>query len=70
MLYIVEIPIGTEPKSLLEQMNQMRTWLDHMQYQPVGFRRIEGKAVCRVDFVDEAQARNFASAFAGQMMAL
>ena len=68
MLYIVEIPVSGEPNSLLEQMSQMRTWLDHMQYQPMAFRQIPGKPMCRVDFIEEGQARSFAKAFSGQLL--
>jgi hypothetical protein len=38
MLYVVEIPIGTEPTALIEELGQMRTWLDHTGYQVVAFR--------------------------------
>ena len=67
MLYIVEIPISGEPQRLMGDLNQMRTWLDHMRYQPIAFRQLP-TGVCRVDFTDEAQAKVFADAFAGQLL--
>ena len=67
MLYIVEIPISGEPQRLMDDLNQMRTWLDHMRYQPIAFRQLP-TGVCRVDFTDEAQAKVFADAFAGQLL--
>ena len=67
MLYIVEVAIETG--SLALELNQMRTWLDHMKFQAIGFRRPAGANVCRVDFEREQEARAFAGAFAGQILA-
>jgi hypothetical protein len=66
MLYIVEVAIDTG--SLALELSQMRTWLDHMRFQAVGFRQIPGVNICRVDFEGEQEARAFAQAFAGQVL--
>jgi hypothetical protein len=65
MLYIVELTITTD---LANQLSQMRTWLDHMGVQAIGFRQIPGANICRVDFDGEREARAFAQAFAGQLL--
>jgi len=46
----------------------MRTWLDHLKFQAIGFRQIPGTNVCRVYFEGEQEARAFAQAFAGQVL--
>ena len=66
MLYIVEV--DTDPGNLAHQLNQMRTWLDHMRFEAIGFRQIPGANICRVDFQTEQQAKTFALAFAGQVL--
>jgi hypothetical protein len=66
MLYIVEVAIGAGNLAL--ELNQMRTWLDHMKFQAIGFRQIPGANICRVDFEGEQEARAFAQAFAGQVL--
>jgi hypothetical protein len=66
MLYIVEVAIDTE--DLAHGLSQMRTWLDHMKFQAIGFRQIPGANICRVDFESEQAARAFARAFAGQAL--
>jgi hypothetical protein len=43
----------------------MRTWLDHMDYRPIGFR--QSRSVCRVEFTEEPEARAFAAAFSGRV---
>jgi hypothetical protein len=68
MLYIAEIKISKEPRLLIDEINHMRSWLDHMGYQPIGFRQMVDRPLCRVDFMDEFQAREFASAFSGQVL--
>ena len=67
MLYIVELPIDGD---LTERMGQMRTWLDHLRYQPGAFRPLSagGRTVFRVEFMVEAEARAFAQAFGGRML--
>ena len=67
MLYIVEIPIDGD---LTERMGQMRTWLDHLRYQPGALRSSSagGKVVFRVEFMVEAEARAFAQAFGGRVL--
>ena len=66
MLYIVEVAVGGGNLAL--ELSQMRTWLDHMKFQAVGFRQVPGANICRVDFEGEQQARAFAQAFAGQVL--
>jgi hypothetical protein len=64
MLYIVEV--ATDAGDLAQALSQMRTWLDHMKFQTIGFR--QGVNTCRVDFKAEQEARAFAQAFAGQVL--
>ena len=64
MLYIVDVAID----DLAHGLNQMRTWLDHMKFQAIGFRQSPGANICRVDFENEQEARAFAQAFAGQLL--
>jgi hypothetical protein len=68
MLYVVEIPVSAESGRLIAEMGQMRTWLDHMHYQPIAFRQLRGRLACRVDFANEAEAKDFAKAFSGQLL--
>jgi hypothetical protein len=66
MLYIVEIAI--DAGKLAHELSQIRTWLDHMKFQAIGFRQIPGKNTCRVDFEGEQEARAFAEAFSGRIL--
>lgn len=66
MLYIVEIDFNG--RNLAHELSQMRTWLDHMKFQTIGFRRVPGADICRIDFEAEREARAFAEAFAGQVL--
>ena len=66
MLYIVQVAV--QPGNLAHEFSQMRTWLDHMKLQAIGFRQIPGTNICRVDFESEQEARAFAQAFAGQLL--
>ena len=66
MLYIVQVSIDAE--NFAHGLSQMRTWLDHMRFQAIGFRQIRGADICRVDFESEQEARAFAQAFAGQVL--
>jgi len=66
MLYIVEV--ATEAEDLAQALSQMRTWLDHMKFQTIGFRQMSGANLCRVNFEGEQQARAFAEAFSGQVL--
>ena len=66
MLYIVEVAI--EAGKLAYEFGQMRTWLDHLKLQAIGFRQIPGTNVCRAYFEGEQEARAFAQAFAGQVL--
>ena len=69
MLYIVEVPMSAEPQHLRGELSQMRTWLDHMRYQPIAFRQPSNKSsICRVDFTEETPAKEFASAFSGRLL--
>jgi hypothetical protein len=65
MLYIVEVVVNG---NLADELNQMRTWLDHMKCQAIGFRQISGKNIFRVDFQRETEAAAFAQAFAGRAL--
>jgi hypothetical protein len=66
MLYIVEVAI--DPGNLAHELSQMRTWLDHMKFQAIGFREIPGTNIFRVDFEGVQAARAFAHAFAGEVL--
>jgi hypothetical protein len=66
MIYIVEVALNTE--DLATELGQMRTWLDHMKLQVIGFRQNPNTNICRVDFEEEQEARLFAQAFAGQVL--
>jgi hypothetical protein len=65
MPYIVQVPIDAE--NFAHGLSQMRTWLDHMRFQAIGFRQIPGANICRVYFESEQEASAFAQAFAGQV---
>ena len=67
MLYIVEIPADGD---LTARMGQMRTWLDHLRYEPGAFRSSSagGTVMFRVEFMVEAEARAFAQAFGGRVL--
>jgi len=66
MLYIVEVAM--DAGTLAHDLSQMRTWLDHMKCQAIGFRQTPLANICRVDFESEQEARAFAQAFAGQVL--
>ena len=66
MRHIVEVSIAAG--DLAHDLSQMRTWLDHMKFQAIGFRQIPGANIFRVDFEGEQEARAFAQAFAGQVL--
>jgi hypothetical protein len=66
MHYIVEVAI--DAGNLARELGQMRTWLDHMKFEAIGFRQIPGANIYRVDFEGEQEARAFAQAFAGQIL--
>ena len=66
MFYIVEVTLDTE--HLARELSQMRTWLDHMKFQALGFRHVGETKVCRIDFEAEQEARAFARAFAGRLL--
>jgi hypothetical protein len=65
-VHIVEVAI--EAGKLAHEFRRMRTWLDHLKFQAIGFRQIPGTNVCRVYFEGEEEARAFAKAFAGQVL--
>ena len=65
MLFIVEVPVAGEPRRLIDEMSQMRTWLDQMHYDPIGFR--QAGSVCRVEFANGTHARAFSAAFSGRL---
>jgi len=66
MHYIVEVSL--DAGNLAYELSQMRIWLDHMKFQAIGFRKIPGANIFRVDFEGEQEARAFARAFAGQVL--
>jgi hypothetical protein len=66
MPYIVQVAIDAE--NFAHELSQMRTWLDHMKFQAIGFRKIPDANICRVDFESEQEAKAFAQAFAGQVL--
>jgi hypothetical protein len=66
MLYIIEVAV--DAGNLARELSQMRTWLDHMKFQAVGFRQIPGANICRVDFEGEQEAAAFAKAFGGRVL--
>ena len=66
MLYIVEVAV--DAGNLAQELSQMRTWLDHMKFQAIGFRQIPSANIWRIDFEGEQEARAFAQAFAGQLL--
>lgn len=65
MVYVVEIMIEAD---LATELSQMRTWLDHMKFEPMGFRQIPCKRICRVDFANQEEASAFARAFGGEVL--
>jgi len=70
MLYTVEVRlIGAD---LVTSMAQMRTWLDHLRFEPDAFRHSVGGAgvTFRVDFKTETEAKEFAKAFGGRVVGL
>jgi hypothetical protein len=66
MLYIVQIAI--DAANLGHELSRMRTWLDHMKFQAIGFRPIPGANMYRLDFESEQEAQAFAQAFAGEVL--
>jgi len=67
-MFLVEIRIPNEDM-LTEEMQAMRTWLDHRRFEPATFRYTFAPpaGVFRIDFTDEAQAAAFAAAFGGRV---
>lgn len=66
MLYMVEVAI--DAGNLALEFNQMRTWLDHMKFEAIGFRQMPDASICRVNFEGEQQAREFAQTFTGRVL--
>ena len=66
MGYIVEVAV--DAGNLAGELSQMRTWLDHMKFQAIGFRKTPRAKTCRVDFLSEHEASAFAQAFAGRIL--
>ena len=64
MWFIVEVTLDG---NLGQQMNDMRTWLDHKHYGAISFRP-KSPVVWHVDFEREVEAREFAQAFAGHLL--
>jgi hypothetical protein len=70
MPYVVELML-TEG-NFIEQMNRMRSWLDHRRVEPSAFRVLDGDDAreCRVHFASEADAIAFAEEFGGELTAV
>ena len=70
-MFPVEVLIADEDK-LVETIETMRTWLDHKRFEPAVFRYSFGDAriLFQVDFANEAEAAEFAKAFAGSVIDL
>jgi hypothetical protein len=66
MLHVVEVAIAAGDLSY--ELGRMRTWLDRMKFDALGFRRIPDANTYRIDFSGEPEARAFAQAFAGQLL--
>src|SRR3979490_738927 len=66
MLYIVEIPADGD---LTARMGQMRTWLDHLRYQPGAFRSSSagGTIMFGVEVMVEAEARALGHGLGGRV---
>ena len=65
MLYTVEVAIASD---LAGELSQMRTWLDHMKFQAIDFRKMPSANIFRVGFASEQEAGRFAQAFTGQVL--
>jgi hypothetical protein len=66
VLHVAEVAV--QPGNWAHELSQMRTWLDHMKFEAIGFRQIPGANICRVDFEAEREAKAFAQAFGGQLL--
>ncbi|MBV9861034.1 MAG: hypothetical protein JO267_02680 [Alphaproteobacteria bacterium] len=62
--------IRIEDGQLLDQMMQMRIWLDRCQFEPSIFRYFHSGSgmVVRIAFPAEAEARAFATEFEGRIL--
>ena len=67
-MFLVEIRIPHEDR-LKDEMEAMRTWLDHQRSAPTGFRTtsVTSGATIHMDFTSEPEARAFAVAFGGNV---
>lgn len=56
---------------LIQTMETMRTWLDHMRFAPATFRYtfVTRGIMLRVEFPTEDEARVFSQAFNGRLVA-
>lgn len=70
-MFPVEVSLAEHDK-LVETIEAMRTWLDHKKFEPAVFRYSLGSAriLFQVDFAVEAEAAEFARAFAGKLVEL
>ena len=66
MPYIVEIEIDTV--NLARRLRDMRSWLDHVKFDAIGFRKTPDTNIWRVDFERAEEARAFAEEFAGEVL--
>jgi hypothetical protein len=44
------VEVAIDVGNLALEFSQMRTWLDHMKFQAIGFRQIPGTNICRINF--------------------
>lgn len=65
-MFCVNIKIPDEDR-LQDEMQNMRTWLDHQRYEPATFRqsRAASGIMFYVYFEAEVEATSFAAAFGG-----
>ena len=69
MLFTVEVRLTGG--DMVATMSKMRTWLDHNRCEPDAFRQsgAPGRAAFRIEFKNEKEARAFAEAFGGRVIA-
>ncbi len=67
-MFQVEIGVSHEGR-LTDEMSAMRTWLDHQRFEAATFRYTLAPPglLFQVDFMAEAEAFAFASAFCGRV---
>ena len=66
-MYLVVVRV-TDPASLTDRMQTMRTWLDHRRLEPCSFRYDRQTERIRLGFNLEAEAAEFARVFSGSVL--